>query len=73
AKAGGIEALYTVGPMAKAAARAFGKGALHFDDQASAIASLQPELTANVTVLLKGSRLSHMERIVAALIQGGTD
>ena len=73
AKANGIDALYTVGAMAKAAAQAFEQGAQHFDDQASAIAALQPELTPNVTVLLKGSRLSHMERVVNALLQGGAD
>jgi len=73
ANAADIDALYSVGPMAKAAAQAFGEGAQSFADQASAIAALQPKLTANVTVLLKGSRLSHMERVVDALIQGGTD
>jgi UDP-N-acetylmuramoyl-tripeptide--D-alanyl-D-alanine ligase len=73
AKAGGINVLYTVGAMAKAASQTFEDGAQHFDDQASAIAVLQTELTSNVTVLLKGSRLSHMERIVDALVQGGTD
>ena len=73
AKANRIDALYTVGAMAKAAAQAFEQGAQHFDDQASAIAALQPELTPNVTVLLKGSRLSHMERVVNNLLQGGAD
>ena len=73
AKAAGIEALYSVGTMAKAAAQAFGEGAQYFADQASAIAALQPELTPQATVLLKGSRLSHMERVVAALLQGGTE
>jgi UDP-N-acetylmuramoyl-tripeptide--D-alanyl-D-alanine ligase len=73
AKAGGVDALYTVGPMAKAAAKAFGKGAQYFNNQETAIAALQTELTPNVTVLLKGSRLSHMEQVVDALVQGGTD
>ena len=73
AKTGGIDALYTVGAMSKAAAQAFGKGAQHFADQTNAITALLPELTPNVTVLLKGSRLSHMERVVDALVQGGTD
>ena len=70
AKANGIDALYTVGAMAKTATQAFEQGAQHFDDQASAITALQKELTPNVTVLLKGSRLSHMERVVDALVQG---
>ena len=73
AKTGGIDALYTVGAMAKAAAQAFGEGAQHFADQANVIAALQPELTPSITVLLKGSRLSHMEGVVDALVQGGTD
>ena len=73
AKTGGIDSLYTVGAMAKAATEAFAQGAQHFDEQANVIAALQPLLTPNVTVLLKGSRLSHMERIVDALVQGGTE
>jgi len=73
AKAADIDALYSVGSMAQAAAQAFGEGAQSFTDQASAIAALQPKLTSHVTVLLKGSRLSHMERVVDALVQGGTD
>jgi len=73
AKAGGIDVLYTVGSMAKAAAKAFEAGAQHFDNQEAAIAALQTELAPNVTVLLKGSRLSHMERVVDALVDGGRD
>lgn len=71
AKSGGIDALYAVGAMAKAAAEAFGKGAHYYDDQETAIAALHSALTPNITVLLKGSRLSHMERVVDALLQGG--
>jgi UDP-N-acetylmuramoyl-tripeptide--D-alanyl-D-alanine ligase len=59
--------------MAKVATEAFAQGAQHFADQANVIAALQPLLTQDVTVLLKGSRLSHMERIVDALVQGGTE
>ncbi|MGW8229086.1 MAG: glutamate ligase domain-containing protein, partial [Gammaproteobacteria bacterium] len=71
AKAGSIDVLYTAGAMAKTAAQAFGKGAHQFEDQTAAIAALQSELSPNVTVLLKGSRLSHMERIADALVAGG--
>ena len=71
AKAGSIDALYTAGPMAKTAAQAFGEGAQQFEDQAVAIAAWRSELAPNVTVLLKGSRLSHMERIADALVAGG--
>ena len=72
AKATAIDGLYTVGVMAQAAAAAFGSGAQAFADQAGAIAALQTELAPDVTVLLKGSRLSHMEGIANALIEGGT-
>jgi UDP-N-acetylmuramoyl-tripeptide--D-alanyl-D-alanine ligase len=71
AKGAAIDALYSVGPMAEAAAETFGEGAQSFVDQADAITALQSELASEVTVLLKGSRLSHMEGIANALLEGG--
>ncbi len=73
AKAAGIEGLYAVGSMAKAAVESFGAGAEWFADQPTASATLQSELASDVTVLLKGSRLSHMEQVVNALVAGGTE
>ncbi|TCT23057.1 UDP-N-acetylmuramoyl-tripeptide--D-alanyl-D-alanine ligase [Thiobaca trueperi] len=67
ARAAGIERLVTVGGLSVGASRAFGEGARHFADQAALIAALSPELRAEDSVLVKGSRLARMERIVEAL------
>ncbi len=63
----GVERLYAVGPMAAAASRAFGASGWHFDAHQAAIDMLRQDLQDDVTLLVKGSRLSHMERLVEAL------
>jgi UDP-N-acetylmuramoyl-tripeptide--D-alanyl-D-alanine ligase len=73
ARAHGVDRLYTVGPMAAAAADAFGKEAQQCDSHEAASKALQQELTDDATVLVKGSRLSRMERIVQRLESGGTN
>ncbi|MEE9321872.1 MAG: UDP-N-acetylmuramoyl-tripeptide--D-alanyl-D-alanine ligase [Granulosicoccus sp.] len=40
----------------------------HFDDHLALLDALHQELAANSTVLVKGSRSAHMERVVAALL-----
>ncbi len=67
ARAQGVARLFAVGTLAEGAARAFGDAAEVFDDQTSLIAALRRELRAGVTVLVKGSHSSHMERVVEAL------
>ena len=62
-----IDRLYTLGPMAAEAARGFGEGGHAFDDFNQLAAALQPHLNKNVALLVKGSRSSRMERVVAAL------
>ena len=73
ARAHGVDRLYTVGPMAAAAAEAFGKEAQQCDSHEAASKALQQELTDDATVLVKGSRLSRMERVVQRLESGGTN
>jgi UDP-N-acetylmuramoyl-tripeptide--D-alanyl-D-alanine ligase len=67
AKNNGVNHLYAVGSMASAAAETFGKNSFVFDTHQTAINSIQNELNTNVTLLVKGSRLSHMEYVVDAL------
>lgn len=74
AHAQGITRLYTVGRLAANAADAFGAQARGFGDQAALVAALRHDLHAGVSVLVKGSHASHMERVVEALLdddQGG--
>ena len=70
AKASGIDALYAVGELSEATARAFGRQARHFADQATLIEALRDELVAGNTLLIKGSRGSAMDRVVDALLAG---
>jgi UDP-N-acetylmuramoyl-tripeptide--D-alanyl-D-alanine ligase len=67
ARALGVERLYAVGPLAREAARGFGAGAVHFDDVGALIAEVRERLAPDVAVLVKGSRSSRMERVVAGL------
>lgn len=67
----GIDRLYSVGRMSRLAADAFGDNGYHFDEQEALISALRPELAADVTLLVKGSRSSHMEQVVEALTSGG--
>ena len=55
------------------AAAACGEGAHSFQDHASLAAALRADLRAGVRCLVKGSRGSAMDRIVAALLSTGED
>jgi len=53
--------------MSKHTVEAFGSGARWFEDAGSLIRALHSELSLGVTLLVKGSRSMHMERVVEAL------
>ena len=63
----GVERLYAVGELCRAAVAAAGSIARHFTDLPALIACLGAELQPGVTLLVKGSRSAGMERVIAAL------
>jgi len=69
AKRKGIDVLLGVGTMTAAAVEGFGPGAIHFETQQALVAHLVDRLSESVTLLVKGSRGSHMENVVNALLQ----
>jgi UDP-N-acetylmuramoyl-tripeptide--D-alanyl-D-alanine ligase len=68
ARAAGVERLLAVGEQAAATAEAFGSGARHYGRVEELVAELRDDLTADATVLVKGSRFMKMERVVDALV-----
>ncbi len=67
AKQSGVKRLFGFGPQSSRAAEAFGAGAEWFADVEAMILKLQSELVAGVTVLIKGSRINRLERVVRSL------
>ena len=68
AKRAGLARLWTVGPLAAEASRAFGDGARHFETKQSLSDALRMALHGRVRCLVKGSRSSAMDKVVAALL-----
>jgi UDP-N-acetylmuramoyl-tripeptide--D-alanyl-D-alanine ligase len=77
ARAAGFTRLFAVGELAAQAARAFGAGAETLPDQPALVEALRPRLGPALRVLVKGSRGSRMEQVIAALLDpsaaGGGD
>ncbi len=73
AKRAGLSRLWTVGRLSRAASAAFGDGGSHHESQPALIAELCIALQrrksgAGLTILVKGSRSSAMEKVVSALL-----
>jgi UDP-N-acetylmuramoyl-tripeptide--D-alanyl-D-alanine ligase len=66
----GVERLYTYGSLAALAADTFGARAEQFEDAGQLSAALSRALSPDVCVLIKGSRVNRLERIVEALAPG---
>lgn len=65
----GLDGLYAVGRLSALAVEAFGKGARLFSSKAELTEVLRNQLTAEMRVLVKGSRSAGMEEVVAGLIE----
>jgi UDP-N-acetylmuramoyl-tripeptide--D-alanyl-D-alanine ligase len=70
ARALGIQGLFGMGPLARAAVQAFGAGGHHFNTHAQVLRALHDALDGGASVLVKGSRTMGMEQVVAALLHG---
>ncbi len=66
----GVKRLFACGPQSSRAVETFGSGGEWFPDVDSLIRRLQAELAPGVTVLIKGSRVNRLERVVQALSSG---
>ena len=64
ARSAGVNYLYALGDLSRAAVSAFGTGAMHFERIEELLAELENRLAPEVTVLVKGSRFMQMERVV---------
>ncbi|MEM7611232.1 MAG: UDP-N-acetylmuramoyl-tripeptide--D-alanyl-D-alanine ligase [Pseudomonadota bacterium] len=64
----GVTKLFTLGPLTRHTAEAFGPGASAFDDLRLLVAAVRDVLAAGTTVVVKGSRAMRMERVVDGLL-----
>lgn len=69
ARAAGVERLYCVGDLAAHAAAAFGAGASCVPAPESVAPLVRDAADTDLHVLVKGSRLAHMERLVESLVR----
>lgn len=76
ARSAGLARLWTTGALAREASAAFGEGGRHFDSREALSTALRTALAQarGVRCLVKGSRGSAMDQVVAGLLAGeGTD
>jgi UDP-N-acetylmuramoyl-tripeptide--D-alanyl-D-alanine ligase len=64
----GIERLFATGELARLAAESFGADAAWYPDAESLARALGEAVTPATCVLIKGSRVNRLERVVAALL-----
>jgi UDP-N-acetylmuramoyl-tripeptide--D-alanyl-D-alanine ligase len=68
----GVKRLFAFGPQSSRAVETFGSGGEWFADIDALIRRLQAELSPGVTLLIKGSRVNRLERVVQALTGGAS-
>lgn len=64
----GVDRLFATGTLSALAVEAFGAGGEWFADTASLAAALEPQLAPDVRILIKGSRMNRLERVVDHLV-----
>jgi UDP-N-acetylmuramoyl-tripeptide--D-alanyl-D-alanine ligase len=62
-----IKRLFAVGDLSRHTVRGFGNGGEWFESIDDLIASVMTDISANVNILVKGSRGMRMERVVDAI------
>jgi len=72
AKDSGVSHLYAIGEFSRFAAETFGEQGWHFSSQDQLVNRLREDMAENVTLLVKGSRSSHMEKVVDALVSSAS-
>jgi UDP-N-acetylmuramoyl-tripeptide--D-alanyl-D-alanine ligase len=68
----GVTRLFAHGPLSSRAVETFGAGGEWFADTDSLTRRLQAEIAPGVTVLIKGSRINRLERVVQHLTGGAS-
>jgi len=68
ARRAGVTRLFALGDLASDAADVFGSGAEVFSDCEALAARLKGSVVEGVTVLIKGSRVNRLERVVESLV-----
>ncbi len=66
-KSAGIDKLFTIGELASESSKKFGKNAINFNEFDSMSTHIKEELDGDSTLLIKGSRYMHMEKLVNKL------
>jgi UDP-N-acetylmuramoyl-tripeptide--D-alanyl-D-alanine ligase len=65
----GVERLFALGRLTPRTVESFGTGAEWFADAELLVRRIEAELKPGVTLLIKGSRVNRLERVVQALIE----
>jgi UDP-N-acetylmuramoyl-tripeptide--D-alanyl-D-alanine ligase len=63
----GVQRVFATGPLSMLAVESFGSGATWYPDTESLARAVNEELSADVSLLVKGSRSNRLERVVARL------